>query len=131
MILLEIPFGVVIVFIIGLSLIGAGVHECYAGISGKFRRYYRSWEIKGWHNYFITVVGVLSFTARAVIFALMGYFFIAAAIDYNANEVVGLDGALMTLAQSSYGKILLFVAAVGLVCHGILAFYEAKYRRLC
>lgn len=130
-ILLEIPFGVVIVFIIGLSLIGAGVHECYSGVSGKFRQYYRSWEIKGWHDNFITVLGILSFTARAVIFVLIGYFFIMAAIDYNANEVIGFDGALLTLAQTSYGKILLFVTAVGLVCHGILAFYEAKYRRIC
>ena len=130
-ILLEIPLGVVIVFIIGLGLFGASIHECYSGFSGKFRQHYRSWEIKGWHGTFISILGVMSFTARAVIFALMGYFFILAAINYNANKVIGIDGALLTLAQSGYGKTLLFVTAIGLVCHGILAFYEAKYRRIC
>lgn len=130
-VLLALPLGVIIVFIIGISLIGTSLHECYAGISGKFQENYRSWEIKGWHQTFIKILGVLSFTARAVIFALMGYFFISAAINYNADEAVGLDGALLTLAQSSYGKLLLFVTSVGLVCHGILAFYEAHYRRIC
>ncbi|CAN5847622.1 DUF1206 domain-containing protein [soil metagenome] len=130
-ILLAIPLGVIIVFIIGLGLFGASAHECYSGFSGKFREYYRSWEIKGWHGTFISILGVLSFTARAVIFAMMGYFFILAAINYNANKVVGLEGALSTLAQTSYGGILLFLTAIGLVCHGILAFYEAKYRRIC
>ncbi len=130
-ILLAIPLGVIIVFIIGVSVFGASIHECYSGFSGKFREHYRSWEIKGWHGRFISILGVMSFTARAVIFALMGYFFILAAINYNAEQAIGLDGALLTLSQTGYGKTLLFVMAVGLVCHGILAFYEAKYRRIC
>lgn len=131
-ILLAVPlFGVILVFLIGLGLIGAGFHECYSGISGKYQENYRSWEIKGWHGKFITVLGVLSFTARAVILALMGWYFIAAAIDDNPNEAIGIDGALRTLAHSAYGEILLFITAIGLICHGILAFYEAKHRRIC
>jgi hypothetical protein len=62
---------------------------------------------------------------------LMGYFFITAAIKYNADEAAGLDGALAALAQTSYGKTLLFVTAAGLVCHGVLSLYEAKFRRIC
>ncbi len=79
----------------------------------------------------ITVLGILGFTARGLIFALMGYFFISAAVDFNPNEAVGTDGALLVLAQTSYGKTILFVTAAGLICHGILSFYEAKYRRIC
>ena len=131
-ILLYIPLvGVILVFLIGLGLVGAGVHECYSGISGKYQENYRSWEITGWHGKFIWVLGVLSFTARAIILGLMGWFFIQAAIDYNAENVVGIDGALLTLAQTSYGELVLFVMGIGLVCHGILGFYEAKYRRIC
>lgn len=130
-VLFAIPLGAVLVFIIGLSVIGVGFHECYAGISGKFQEHYRSWEIKGWHQALITILGALSFTARAVIFLLMGWFFISAAVDYDPNEAAGLDGALLALAQTSYGGIFLFATAVGLVAHGILAFYEAQYRRIC
>ncbi len=54
-----------------------------------------------------------------------------AAFRFNPNEAVGIDGALLTLAQSYYGKALLFIAAVGLIAHGILSLYEAHYRRIC
>jgi hypothetical protein len=42
-----------------------------------------------------------------------------------------MDAALLTLLKSSYGRIVVLLTAVGLVCHGVLAFYEAKYRRIC
>jgi len=62
---------------------------------------------------------------------MMGYFFIWAAINYNPDEAIGIDGALSLLSQTYYGKTILFVTAAGLICHGILSLYEAKYRRLC
>lgn len=132
MFLLALPIiGVVLVFFIGLGVIIAGVHECYSGLTGKFRESFRQHEISSFSRRMIVILGVLSFTARALIFGLMGYFFIAAAIEYNPNEVVGVDGALLILAQSRFGKSLLFFAATGLICHGILSLYEAKYRRIC
>jgi len=131
-ILLALPFGAILVFLIGVSVIGAGIHECYSGLTGKFRENYKQYKLENSRSSgIVTVLGVLSFTARALIFLLMGYFFITAAIQSDANEAIGIDGALLTLAQSSYGRILLFITAVGLVCHGVLSLYEATYRRIC
>ncbi len=50
------------------------------------------------------MLGTLSFTSRAVIFGLIGYFFIRAAIELNPNTAMGIDGALRTLGQSCHGK---------------------------
>jgi len=131
-ILLAIPIlGATLLFLIGLGVIGAGFHECYSGVTGKFRDTYRVWEINGAHLTFISVLGVLSFTARALILVIMGYFFVVAALWRGSDGAIGLDAALLSLAQSSYGRTLLFVTAAGLLSHGILALYEAKYRRLC
>jgi hypothetical protein len=131
-ILLAVPLlGAVLLFLIGLGVIGAGFHECYIGISGKFREAYRVREISGPHLIFITILGFLSFTSRAVILVIMGYYFLAAAIWNRANGSIGLDASLYALAQSAYGRIFLFAAAAGLFAHGVLAFYEAKYRRIC
>jgi len=131
-ILIALPLGAVLLFLIGLSVMGAGVHECYRGISGKFRENFKEYKIgKYFSSEIITVLGVLSFTARALIMLLTGYFLITAAFALDPNEAVGIDGALLSLAQTYYGKILLFVTAAGLVCHGVLSLYEAKYRRLC
>jgi hypothetical protein len=61
----------------------------------------------------------------------MGYFLISAAINFNPNEAIGIDGALQKLAQTYFGKTVLFVMATGIICHGMLSLYEAKYRRIC
>lgn len=129
--ILALPLGAIIVLIIGLSMVGAGFNECYRGVTGKFQEDFKLRQIQGGRQKIITVLGALSFTARAVIFGLIGYFFIVAALNSNPNEAMGVDGALLTLAQTYYGKMLLFIAATGLICHGILSLYEARYRRIC
>ena len=130
-IILALPLGAMLVFLIGLSVIGAGLNECYRGITGKFQEDYRLRELQGGKRKIVTVLGALSFTARAVIFGVMGYFFIRAALDSNPNAAMGIDGALRVLASSYYGKTILFVAAAGVICHGVLSLYEARYRRIC
>ncbi|MEP7213985.1 MAG: DUF1206 domain-containing protein [Acidobacteriota bacterium] len=130
-IVLAVPLiGTLFVVLVGLGVIGAGFNECYSGFTGKFRENYRLWEITGFHLTFINILGFLSFTARAVLLVLMGYFFIRAAF-YRDGGAIGMDAALLALLRSSYGRILVLVTAIGLFCHGVLAFYEARYRRIC
>jgi hypothetical protein len=62
---------------------------------------------------------------------MMGYFFIRAALKTGAKGSIGMDAALLTLLGSTYGRALVIFTAAGLVAHGVLAFYEAKYRRIC
>jgi hypothetical protein len=122
--------GAIFIGLIGLGVIVAGFSECYNGVTGKFRDNYRLWEINGFHLTFINVLGVLSFTARALLLVLMGYFFVRAAL-YNNTGAIGMDAALLVLLRSSYGRLLVLLTAIGLFCHGVLAFYEARYRRIC
>jgi hypothetical protein len=129
--LLALPLGAVFLFLIGLGTIGAGIHECYSGISGKYQENFRLFTLGKGQIGLINLLGVLGFTARALIFCLIGYFFISAAINYNADEAIGIDGALAILAQTFYGKTILFITAFGLVCHGVLSLYEARFRRIC
>ena len=130
-ILLALPLGASLMFLIGLGIVGAGIHECYSGVTGKYKENFRLFTAENSERRFITLLGVLSFTARALLLALIGYFFMTAAINHNPNDAAGLDGALAALAQTYYGKTLLFVTATGLICHGVLSLYEARYRRIC
>ncbi len=129
-VLVAIPLGSVLLGLIGVGVMVAGANECYNGISGKFRENYKLWKISGVHLFVINVLGILSFSARAALLGIMGYFFISAAF-YDPGGSVGLDAALLVLLQSGYGRALVFLAAIGLMGHGLLAFYEARYRRIC
>ncbi len=128
---LALPLGAILLFLIGLITIGTGIHECYSGITGKYQENFRLFALGKGQLRFVSILGILSFTARAIIFCLVGYFFISAAIHYNAEEVIGIDGALAILAQTYYGKTILFITSAGLVCHGVLSLYEARFRRIC
>ena len=75
-------------------------------------------------------VGSLGLLSRFVVFSLIGVFVAKAAYEYEPSEAIGLDGALRELAQTSYGPVLLFVVAAGLVCYGLFSLVEARYRRI-
>ena len=77
-----------------------------------------------------TVVGVAGYLARTVAFGLIGIFLIRAAMDYDPQKAVGLDGALARLAHQSYGSLLLGLVAAGLIGFGLYSVADARYRRI-
>jgi hypothetical protein len=129
-ILLALPLGALLMALIGLGVIGAGVSEFFSGVTGKYQENFKIRMLAEHQQWIISMLGVISFSARALILVMMGCFFIAAAFYYNPNEAAGVDRALAIIAQQSYGQILLFITSGGLLCHGILSLYEARFRRV-
>jgi hypothetical protein len=65
-----------------------------------------------------------------VVFLLVGYGLIKAALDYEPRSAIGLDGALQKLAHSPYGPALIGIVAVGLIGFASYCVADARYRRL-
>ena len=63
-------------------------------------------------------------------FAIVAWFVAKAAVEYDRQDAVGLDGALARLAHESYGKVLLGITAAGLLAYGLYCLFEARYRDL-
>lgn len=122
--------GTVIVVIAGLALIGVAVYQAYKGLAKKFLEDAKTGEMSSEVRKSYTALGVFGLVARAVIFALVGYGLIKAAINYNPKEAVGLDGALRQLADSSLGPVLLGVVAAGLAGFAIYSIADARYRKV-
>jgi hypothetical protein len=74
-------------------------------------------------------MGVAGNLARALVVALIGWFFLDAAIHYNANDAVGLDGALRTTLNGSLGKFLVVVVAIGFATFGLYSIMRALVNR--
>ena len=53
-----------------------------------------------------------------------------AAIDYKANEAIGLGGALAKLHGQPFGPWLLGAVAAGLIAFGLFSISETRYRRI-
>jgi hypothetical protein len=122
--------GTVLVAIAGVVLIGVAGYQAYKGLKKKFLDDAKTGEMSARVRTGYTALGVFGHAARAVVFALVGYGLIKAAIDYDPHKAVGLDGALRKLANASYGPVLLGVVAVGLLAFAAYSMADARYRRV-
>jgi hypothetical protein len=122
--------GTVIVAIAGAIMIGVAAYQAYKGLAKKFLEDAKTGEMSEGVEKAYTALGVFGHVARAVVFALIGYGLIKAAVDYNPKEAIGLDGALRELADASYGPILLAAVAIGLAGFAIYSMVDARYRKV-
>lgn len=124
------PAGPVLVAIAGAVLIGVALYQAYKGLARKFTEEAKTGEMSPGVRKSYTALGVFGYVARAVVFALIGYGLIRAAIAYDPKNAVGLDGALHDLTEASYGPALLLVVAGGLAGFAIYSIADARYHRV-
>jgi Domain of Unknown Function (DUF1206) len=124
------PAGTWIVGIGGAILCGVAAYQGYRGISRDFLDDSKTEEMSPGVRKWITWIGTFGHLARMVVFGLVGIFVIKAAVDYNPNKAVGLDGALAKLAHQSYGSYLLGIVAAGLIAFAVYSLSDARYRRI-
>ena len=123
------PPGQWIVGAAGVAIIGGAAYIGYRGLTQKFEKRLDTSQMGPVTGSAVEVLGTVGLVARSLVFALAGYLLLRAAIDFDPDEAAGLDGTLKTIAQQSYGQVLLTVTAVGLAAYGLYSFAEAKYRR--
>lgn len=124
------PFGPWLVAIVGLVVIGVGGYQIYKGYKAEFREDLELGRIGATEENWVTRLGRVGHIARGIVFGVIGIFLIVAALQTNPDEARGIDGALDTLAQQSFGPWLLGAVALGFVAYGLYMFAEARYRRM-
>jgi hypothetical protein len=122
--------GPLLVGIAGAVLIGVAGYQAYKGIKKKFLEDSKTEQMSHGVKRAFTALGVFGHLARAVVFTLIGYGLIKAAIDYDPDKAIGLDGALRKLANASYGPWLLGLVAAGLIGFAAYSVADARYRRV-
>jgi hypothetical protein len=127
---LDAPAGRWLVIAIGVAVAGVGVYNGYRALTRKFEDRLRLDELDRGARRLVTTLGVVGHLARFVVFSIIGWFLVQAAVDFKPKEAVGLDGALAQLAQQAYGDWLLFTVAAGILAYGVYAAVESRYRRV-
>ena len=124
------PGGTWLVAVAGVVLIGVGLFQGYRGLTRAFLKDSKTEQMSAKVRTWIEWVGCFGHLARMTVFGLVGVFLIKAAIDYSANQAVGLDGALAKIAHASYGPVLLGIVAAGLIAFAVYSLSDARYRRI-
>jgi hypothetical protein len=122
--------GTEIVAVVGAILIGVALFQGYKGASKKFLDDSNTREMSREVKRGFTAIGVFGHIARMVVFGLIGYGLVKAALDYDPRSAIGLDGALSKLSHNSYGPFLLGVVAAGLIGFAVYSIADARYAKI-
>jgi len=118
------------VVLLGLIVAAVGLYHGYRGITKDFVKDLQTGAMPLARRRGIVRLGVVGLCARAVVFTLIGVFLIRAALAYDPDAAVGLDGALAALAGTAAGPALLGLVAAGLLAYGAFCFAQARYGRI-
>lgn len=119
-----------LVGIAGAVLIGVAGYQGYKGLARKFLDDAKTEEMSERVRRGYTALGVFGHVARAIVFALIGYGLIRAAVTFDPKKAIGLDGALRELGRASYGPWLLGLVAAGLIGFAAYSIADARYRKV-
>ena len=124
------PAGHWLVGAAGIVMIGVAIYQLIRGVRRRFLDDSKTEQMRPAVKEWFTVLGTVGHVARAIVFGLVGFFLVKAALDYKADEAIGLDGALSKLYERAYGPWLLGLVAAGLIAFAAFSTTEARYRRV-
>jgi Domain of Unknown Function (DUF1206) len=123
------PGGRELVAAIGFVLVGIAIGNAYWALSGRFMESVHTEELRQRSERVLLVLGRISFLSLAVVFAIVGWFLVKAAIDFDPKDAVSIGGALARLSQLTYGKFLLGIVAAGVFAYGVFGLVQGRYHR--
>src|SRR5690606_30211253 len=119
------PGGLWAIGITGAIVLGVAIWHLRHAIKADFMdELHVSGKAKQW----APPLGRAGFTARAIALAIIGGFLIFAAVQANPDEARGLGGALQTVQQQVFGRILLAALALGLIASALTRWVQARYK---
>ena len=128
--LLQAPFGVFLVTLLGIIVAIVAVALGYEGVSGHFKRHFEVQKMAPTTQKALTILGYAGMLSQAVVFLIVAIFLEIAAWRHSPGQAKGLGGALSALAQQPFGPWLLGLVALGLIAYGAYSVFEARYRRV-
>lgn len=120
--LLALPFGQVLVAVVGLAVLGYGI----AQVTKAFRKSFND-------DLSTTLTGIplrltqAGFVGKGIAIGIVGVLFLWAALDADAQKAGGLDKALQHVLNQPFGTWLLIALAVGIGAYGIYCFFWARH----
>jgi len=128
--LLEQPFGVWLVILLGAVVIGVGLFQLYQAWKGTYRDKLAWDRMSADERSAADRVARVGLVAHGVVLGITGWFFVRAALNVNPEEAGSIGDALTELAAQPYGPWLLGAVAAGLIAFGAFRFFEGRYHHI-
>ena len=122
--LLALPFGQVLVALVGLAVLGYGI----AQIVRAFRESFND-ELDTTLTGKALRLAQAGFIGKGIAIGIVGVLFLWAALDADAQKAGGLDKALQHVLNQPFGTWLLVALAIGIGAYGIYCFFWARHAK--
>jgi hypothetical protein len=126
--LLDAPFGPWLLGAVALGVIAYGIAQLIRGLGKRIEERLRLGELGPEERQLVVRVGRVGTAARGIVFGIVGYLLIRAALKHDPSEAGGLGDALQTLERQPYAPYLLGSVALGLAAYGAYQLVKARYR---
>ena len=81
-------------------------------------------------GHWAVIAARVGYIGKGIALVAVGLLFITAAVQQQAGQVTGLDGALKSLRDLPAGSVLLIGIALGFAAYGVYSFARARYARV-
>jgi hypothetical protein len=119
------PGGNWIIMAVGLAIIGGGIYQIIRAYSGSFHKHVNASDLPANQQNIVYRTGQVGYTARGVVMAIIGYFFVQAGQQSRASATGSTDEAFDLLA--TMGPAVLGIVALGLMAYGLYMLVQARY----
>ena len=127
---IALPGGRLLVAIGGVIALAIAFNQARNGWRSLDKSKFALERMCAWLRPWAPRLAFVGYTAQGLVFALMGLFFLQAAVEGEPHEATGFDGALAVIARQPAGMALLGVIALGLLAYAVNAALESRYKRL-
>jgi hypothetical protein len=121
------PGGQFLVGAFGLVLVGVGAWHVRKGFNKHFLKQIDTSDASPSALRLVTRLGQVGFPGKGIALALVGGLLVYAAVTFDPSKAKGLDGALKTVLELPFGRILLTLVALGIAAFGAFCFARARY----
>ena len=122
--LMSVPFGQVLVALIGAIVISVGIAQVVKGVKQNFTE-----DLDLGAPPSVRRLGTVGYCAKGTALGIIGCLFVWSAITYDPDKAGGMDAALRTIRDQPFGSVLLTIMAAGLACFGVYCFFWARMVR--
>ena len=116
------PGGWIVLAFVGLCFIGAAFEQGKKAYTGKFMG-----KLDADTPHFVKYLGHAGYAARAVVFLVIGWFTVEAALAEEGSQVRGVGGAISSLQDNGW---LFTLVAIGFLLFGLFSLAMARYRTI-
>jgi len=118
------------VALVGLAIAAIGIGLVIYGVRKKFEKHLKLSQMSAQMRRLSDRLGVAGYAAKGGAYAIAGFLFVVAAVQYDPDKARGLDATLNTLAKQAYGPWLLALTALGIAAYGLFSIVQSRYRKV-